>query len=284
MPLQVSVNAVGLAPGTYTGTIAVTSADTSTTAAAIVSLTVQAAPKPAIAAVKNAASYAGTAIAPGENVIIGGTGLGPVALAGSQLTGAGRLATTVAGTQILFGDTPAPIVYVSATQASVMVPYEVAGQTSVPIRVVYQSGTSDAFPVPVVASSAGIYTQNLTGSGQGAILNQDGVTLNSASAPAARDSVVAVYLTGEGVTMPPGISGAIAPSNGSGLNRPVLPVTATVGGVPAAVEYYGSAPGSPYGIMQVNVRIPGAAASGTQQIGVTVGGSGTQSGVTVAVQ
>jgi len=61
-------------------------------------------------------------------------------------------------------------------------------------------------------------------------------------------------------------------------------VTATVGGIPAEVQYYGSAPGLIYGVMQVNVKIPGNAPSGASEILIKVGSFITQSGVTVAVQ
>ena len=68
----------------------------------------------------------------------------------------------------------------------------------------------------------------------------------------------------------------------------MLPVTATVGGVPATVEYYGSAPGIIYGVMQVNIRIPANAPSGPNvPIVIMVGNTPTQGGasqVTVAVQ
>ena len=79
-------------------------------------------------------------------------------------------------------------------------------------------------------------------------------------------------MTGEGVTTNPvpgttvgplPVNGAIAPLNGSGLFQTTLPVTATVGGMPARVLYYGSAPGIIYGVMQVNVEIPANAPSGT---------------------
>ncbi|HEY1755514.1 MAG TPA: hypothetical protein VGG72_08970 [Bryobacteraceae bacterium] len=45
-------------------------------------------------------------------------------------------------------------------------------------------------------------------------------------------------------------SGASAPP------KPILPVTVTIGGIPAVVEYAGGASGQIAGLMQVTVQIP----------------------------
>ena len=50
-------------------------------------------------------------------------------------------------------------------------------------------------------------------------------------------------MTGEGQTDPQGVDGAIIPAVVSALKKPVLAVTATIGGLPATVAYAGSAPG-----------------------------------------
>jgi uncharacterized protein (TIGR03437 family) len=66
-------------------------------------------------------------------------------------------------------------------------------------------------------------------------------------------------------------------------------VIATIGGIPAAIFYAGSAPGDANGIAQVNVQIPPNAPSGSNVPIVlifTASGyaAGTQPGVTVAIQ
>jgi uncharacterized protein (TIGR03437 family) len=111
--------------------------------------------------------------------------------------------------------------------------------------------------------------------------------VNWASRQAAKNSFVTVYLTGEGATNAPAATnfdGRIAPIDGTGLYKPNLPVTATIGGQTATVEYYGTAPGIVYGVMQVNLRIPANAASGNLPVVVSVGANNSQSSVTVAVQ
>jgi uncharacterized protein (TIGR03437 family) len=60
-------------------------------------------------------------------------------------------------------------------------------------------------------------------------------------------------------------------------------VTATVGGQPAAVSFYGEAPGLVAGVMQVNLVIPPNTPSGAVSLSITVGSS-TQAGITIAVK
>jgi uncharacterized protein (TIGR03437 family) len=288
--LAVTVNPQGLAAGNYTGTVTVSSPASLTAATVSVTLAVTAIPQPVVTAVKNAASYATGAVAPGENIVIGGTGIGPATLVGLQLTSTGAVATTVANTQVLFDAIPAPIVYVSSTQSSVMVPYEIAGRATTNLQVVFMGVASAPVAYNVAAAGPGIYTLNQQGNGPGAILNQD-FSINGPGKPASAGSVVAIYMTGEGQTAPPGVTGSVIPANGSLLKNPLLKVTATVGGLPATVAFAGSAPGFVSGVLQVNVIIPAGLTSGQQAVVVTLGdptapsGSfSSQAGVTVTVQ
>ena len=56
-----------------------------------------------------------------------------------------------------------------------------------------------------------------------------------------------LYATGEGQTT---VSSAGVPP------RPILPVTVTVGGMQATVQYADGPPGQAAGLMQVNVQVP----------------------------
>jgi uncharacterized protein (TIGR03437 family) len=142
-------------------------------------------------------------------------------------------------------------------------------------------------PVSMNVSNAapGIYTLNQAGNGPGAIINQDGVTVNGANTPEKRGNIISVYMTGEGQTNPPGQDGVIIPPVLSALKTPQLPVTATVGGVSASVIFAGSAAGLVSGVMQVNLQIPTTVTPGSSvPIVISVGGTPSQTGVTVAVQ
>lgn len=281
-PLGVSVSPSSLAAGNYTGTITIASPASTTPLTVNVTLAVTAVPAPTIAGIRNAASGVLGAIAPGEMIAIYGTGIGPAQGVYLQLTSAGKVSTNIGNTQVLFDGIAAPIIYASSSQTNVVVPYEIAGRASTNVTVTYSGMTSAAVPYTVVSSMPGIFTQNLSGTGPGAIVNQDN-TVNGPNHAAPAGSVVAVYMTGEGATVPQAITGGVAPGDGTGLEKPVLAVAATVGGQTAKVLYGGSAPNFVYGFMQVNVEIPAGLASGPQPVVITIGGA-SQSGVTVQVQ
>jgi uncharacterized protein (TIGR03437 family) len=127
---------------------------------------------------------------------------------------------------------------------------------------------------------AGLFTANATGSGQGAILNQDSTT-NSASNPAAKGSTVILFGTGMGVTNPLIADGTV-PQNASAT--PVLPVSATIDGQTAPVMSAYAAPGM-VGVYLATVQVPSSARSGGAiPIVFQVGTSQSQAGVTIAIQ
>jgi uncharacterized protein (TIGR03437 family) len=99
--------------------------------------------------------------------------------------------------------------------------------------------------------------------------------------PVKPGGVISLYATGEGQTSPVGVDGTLA---GSSSAHPVLPVSVTVGGTPATVQYAGSAPGQVAGVMQVNVQIPsGVKPGGYVPIVLQVGDQTSNSAVWIAV-
>lgn len=233
--------------------------------------------------VVNAATLAPGPISPGQIVTIFGQSLGPVELAGAQLTPDGTgLEKTVANVQVLVDGLPSPIVYVSNGQVAAVVPYAVAGKESVRVVVRNQGVDSTEEPVNVAAAAPGIFTANASGRGQAAALNQDG-SVNRAATPVARNQIVVLYLTGEGLTRPASTDGQI--TGGGTLPVPTLPVTVQIGGQNAQVVYAGAAPGLVAGVMQVNARVAqNAAVGGTVPVVVRVGTFTSQAGVTIAVR
>ena len=281
--VTVSINPSGLTPSTtpLTGTITIAGSGGNTTSQTVnVSLTVTG-PLPTVSRVVNAASYTGTSIAPGEIVTLFGDSIGPATQATLTLDSTGKVATTLGGVQVLFNGLPAPMIFASSTQVSAVVPYGIAGRLSTFVQIQYQGVKSNAVTVPVSTTAPGIFTLNASGSGPGAILNEDG-SVNTPTSGASAGSVVVLYVTGEGQTTPRGVDGSVAtPPN---LTTPILPVAVTIGGLPATVLYAGGAPGLVAGVMQVNVRIPAGVASGSAGVTITVGSSSSQSGVTLAVR
>jgi uncharacterized protein (TIGR03437 family) len=242
-------------------------------------------PKPVVAALQSAAAYDKgdrTHFAPGQMVIVWGTNLGPALLDSQIAVGSNNvIGTSMGGVRILFDGIPAPLVYVSANSCAAVVPYLVGLKPVTNVQVEYQGVRSDPLPVAVVAAAPGLFTVNAQGSGQGAIQNQDGVTVNSTPAPAPPGSVVVLWGTGEGVTTPPGVDGRLATAI---LPAPVATCAADIGGLPAAVEYCGAAPLNMPGLFQINARIdPSVTPGNAVPVHVTIGGKSSQDGVTMVV-
>ena len=63
-----------------------------------------------------------------------------------------------------------------------MVPYDVAGKSTVDVQVEYNGVRSSAVKMPVLGSRLGIFTFGPSGTGQAAIVNEDG-TINSSFNP-----------------------------------------------------------------------------------------------------
>jgi uncharacterized protein (TIGR03437 family) len=277
-----------LGVGTYLGTLLVSGTGTGTGSTSInVTLTVTA-PLPTINSVVNAASFLKGAVSPGEIVTLFGTSMGPAAAAYATTDpSTGKLATTIGGVQVFFSGTAAPMIYASATQISAIVPYEMAPYASPSVWVKYVGQTSNAYQLTSATTAPGLFTQNASGSGPGAILNQN-LSLNGPGNPAAKGSIVMVYMTGEGQTSPASITGAITLPNlppPQVTPAPLLPVSVLINGQPAFWTYAGEAPGLAAGLLQLNVQIPSTAQSGIpNSIQVYIGSNISQSGVTVSVQ
>jgi trimeric autotransporter adhesin len=239
-------------------------------------------PAPVIssAGVANGASFAGGAVAPGEIVTIYGSGFGPASIATLQVDSNSKVVSTLAGTTATFNGVPAPVIYVIAGQMSVVVPYEVAGSSSATLQVTYNGASSNSVTVPVTDAVPALFTYNASGSGPLAAANQDG-SVNTAANPAAMGSVMVFFGTGEGQTAPAGVDGQVA---SNAFPKPLLPVSATIGGMPATVLYYGAAPGDVAGAFQLNVMVPTGITTGPAvPVTFTVGTKTSQPGVAIAV-
>jgi uncharacterized protein (TIGR03437 family) len=101
-----------------------------------------------------------------------------------------------------------------------------------------------------------------------------------ASAPfssATAGATTTLFITGEG-QVTPSLATGTSPSAGTPLTRlpkPQLPVTVTVGGQAATIEFIGIPPGL-VGVTQVNYQIPANTPAGDQPVVVTVGGVASQ--------
>ncbi len=287
--ITVSVNPQGLSAQTYNGSISVSAPGVLTNPITVpVSLLVSTAPAPQPINIINNANGISGIIAPGEELAITGNFLGPATPVLFALNSSGGVSSMLAGVQVFFDNNPGIPIYVSANQIDVMVPYEINGRISTQMVVQYQGASSQVFPLAVATAAPGLFTDSFSGSGQVAAINQN-ASYNGASGsfqPAPRGSVIALYGTGGGQTNPPSVTGSVTPIPTDPSQLLTIPnVTATVGGVPATVNFAGAAPGEITGVMQINVVIPPNVTPGNAvPVTIAIGGTSTPIGTTIAVQ
>jgi uncharacterized protein (TIGR03437 family) len=237
--------------------------------------------------VVNAASYIGGGVAPGEIVTIFGAGIGPAELIKMPTREDGKIQTTLAETRILFNGVPAPVLFVSATQSSAIVPYAIAGLSAVDVQVEYKGVRSRVVSMPVAPARLGIFTLDGSGRGQATVLNDDG-SLNTADNPAKQGSVIVLFVTGEGLTDPAGVEDHII---GDILPTPKLPLVAFMpwtdcGDCFTEVVSASSVRGSVPGLLEVKLRVPEQALRGST-VPLSLWNSGyfySQPGVTLAIK
>jgi len=236
---------------------------------------------PMIGSITNAASQIVGTISPGEIIAIHGYAVGPPQTTFFTLDSAGKISTNYNGTQVLFDGQPAPIIYASPNQVNVIVPYEVIGKTSTKIEVAYNGIKSQAWGVQTMPSNPAIFTLDGSGVGRAAALNQD-YTVNDPTNPAPRGTIVQIYATGEGQTLPAGVTGSITHS---ATIMPLLQVKATVDGKSAAVQWAGETPESVTGLLAANVILPFDVTPGPAvPVTLTIGDQTSVSGTTIAVK
>jgi uncharacterized protein (TIGR03437 family) len=246
--------------------------------------------RPAISweCVLNSASYAGGGVAPDEIVTIFGQAMGPPDPFTVRLGADGTVSTVLGDTRVLFNGFAAPLLYTSARQVSAIVPSSVGASSAATVEVEYRGIRSEALTMPVALTRPGIFTTGGSGNGQGAILNEDG-TLNSPKNPAAKGSVIAVYITGGGLTDPAVADGSILTGVPPTPKQPIAVMfddPAEEGTVsPAEILFAGGVPQSVAGLLQVNVRIPLWVRPGDGvRIYLQAGSETAEIGVTVAVR
>ena len=172
--------------------------------------------------------------------------------------------TNNSGVGVTFDGVPAPLLYVSAGQVNVQVPYEVAGKTTTDVVVSYFGAVGKTTTLSVAPTSPAIYT---------IIVNQDG-TFNSASNPAPRGSYPTIYILGLGLVSPP--VGTGTPASLTAISSAVAAVTVTMGGLDSSVYFSGLTPGS-VGLGQVDAQVPPSAPTGVPlAVVVKAGGVATQ--------
>jgi uncharacterized protein (TIGR03437 family) len=296
--VRVTIDPKGLAPGTYSDSVAISSNAVAYTGAlgdktsltVPVDLEIVSAGAPVVdfqGVLDNAIFVPGDAIARGDIVAVKGQQLSMMAPATGT---APPLSTQVADTQVLLNGVPIPLFYTSYGQINCQIPTDAPAGTAT-LQVKRTDGqASNLVTVTIGARAPRLLRFNI--GDYGAIVNgQDGSyplpvgAIPGVNTHAARpgDTLI-IYAIGLGDTNPFVATGAAAPSN------PLARVTGTptvnfgggIGGAVVNPDFVGLSPTSA-GLYQINVQIPEQAPKGTVNVTLAFGDS-TSNPVQIAVQ
>ena len=226
--------------------------------AASVTLTVVSSDGPlSISGLANAASFR-QAYTPGMILSVFGSQLAPSA----QTSGTIPLPTQIGGVSAAVNGVAAPLYYVSPGQLNLQIPYQTPVNSTATLTI-NNNGQSVSKSFAVTAAAPGVFVDN-----NGA---------PSPNAGGARGQTITMFITGAGAVSPAVATGSSPPTGtaAADLPKPSQPVTVTVGGVPAAVQFAGI-PAGLVGVTQINYQIPAGAATGAQPVVVTVGAIASQ--------
>jgi uncharacterized protein (TIGR03437 family) len=226
------------------------------------------------ASVVNAATFQGSVpVAPGALATLFGASLA----ADTAQVSATTWPTALANRQIVLNEqTLSPIYFINTTQANFQVPSGAPlGTSRVAVRLADTGELVAGGSILVSAAAPGIFTANQAGTGQAAVLNQDG-TINGPGNAAPVGSTITLYATGQGQVSPSVPDGTAAPgppglahtvavptSDGSAClkNQPSMCVAVGSAGF-GTVQYSGLAPNY-IGLWQINVTVPPGTAPGS---------------------
>jgi uncharacterized protein (TIGR03437 family) len=190
--------------------------------------------------------------APGMLLSVYGTELGDF----PQSAGTIPLPQYLAGFEAWVNGVVAPLYYVSPDQVNIQIPYETQPGTA--MLTVGNPYVNVNYSLTIVASAPGIFMTN-----------------GFAAAPfstAGRGQISTLFITGEG-QISPTLADGTTPGSGTPpaqLPKPKLPVTVTVAGQKATIDFIGI-PSGLVGVTQINYQVPANAPLGVEPVVVTVG-------------
>lgn len=181
------------------------------------------------------------------------------------LSGATQAAATANGVRVTIEGRNVPVFSFGDSQINVHVPAGVAlDANSVVVSV--EGNVTAADDATIAVANPGLFTLSQTGAGEAVALLVSGNRYTSGAFPTkfnGQPSVIALFGTGW---------------------RNSLPLTVTIGGRPATVQYAGASGGFP-GLDQINVAIPDGTPSGTASVIVTTAnGAASRNDVFVRIQ
>jgi uncharacterized protein (TIGR03437 family) len=206
--------------------------------------------------VVNGASFAaGGTLSPGSFVSIFGSGLADQQMSAPSVP----LPDTLAGASVEIGGVLAPVFYASDGQVNAIVPYGIPVDGALDVTVKHGDALAVGRSVPFTAAAPGIF---FYGDQLGIVVgvSPDGAqALADSSHPVTAQQFIVAYATGLGEVSPAVQAGTQTPLDG--LSRTVAPVTMTLGGIEARVDFAGLTPGST-GLYQINAVVPAGVTPG----------------------
>jgi uncharacterized protein (TIGR03437 family) len=213
-------------------------------------------------------------VAPGDLMVIQGSGLAD--------------AQSSASTLVLIGPRSAPLLYVSPTQVIALVPPGVPVNSTAQIAISRDSSVALLPAVNISTTHPGIWSKDGTGQGQALVYNatSSATTLADASNPAQASGAIIIYCSGLGAV----------DAQGNATNIP----TVSIGGAAANVTYAGSAlpanyppSGAPMllglisaslgGLYQITATVPAGLPAGPASVIISSAGQTSQSGITMMI-
>jgi uncharacterized protein (TIGR03437 family) len=213
-------------------------------------------------------------VVPGQLISLFGDNLGLGDPVSAAPPANGSFPISLAGVNVTFNGTPAPLLYVSPSQINVQVPFEVAGQTTAHLQITLPSSASavtetrdftvtDRSPSVFVLESGALQCGTQSISGQHPVaLNTDG-TGNSCTNPAVRGSTVTIFFQAAGVTSPAQATGSVVAQPPQPFNFPLSNTDGTARFVSVT-----SVPGAISGVWAVQLQIPNGFATSFTVAGI----------------
>ena len=190
--------------------------------------------------------------------------------------------TELGGFSLQFTGAPlSPLFYANSTQVNLQIPWELAGHAQATFTPTVNGQAAQPLAVNLVTYAPGIFSVNSSGTGQGAILDQNYHLVDSTHPAVPGVTVLQIFCTGLGPVTNQPATGAASPANPPATTTAIP--TVTIGAAVSHVEFSGLAPGF-VGLYQVNALVPSAAPAGNAvSVSLSIGGA-TSNTVTIAVQ
>lgn len=243
---------------------------------------------PVIQSIVNGASMLPGPVSPGEMITILGDNIGPNTPAVmADANGDGFIDTSLSGVSVTVDGIAAPIVYVSASQLNVQVPYGVSIGANKVVSLTNGTAPPVTMNVTTALTAPAVFTLDGSGAGQAAALNNNG-TLNTSQTAAKIGDSVLFFVTGEGdyaASSIPVRDGYLIPDTLTPLPQLSPAPTVTIGGATATGVSAGPVPGWMLGLLAVAATVPAGAATGAAvPVLVNIGGIDSQANVTLSVK